>query len=46
MLPIMPAHEYWLPQISPNGAARLVTKAIIANRNIIAIIAIIFPLFF
>ena len=39
MLPIMPAQEYWLPQIRPKGAARLVTKEIIAKRNIIVIMA-------
>ena len=46
MLPIIPAHEYWYPQILPNGAAMLVTKATIANRKNIVTIATTFVFFF
>ena len=47
MLPIMPSMELpanLYPQIVPMGAARLVTKEIIAKRKNIAIIAIKCPL--
>lgn len=44
MLPSMPDHVYWVFRIVPIGAARLVTKEIMAKRKNIAMIAISLPL--
>ena len=49
MFPIIPrvfAPAYWFFQIVPNGAARLVTKEIIAKRKNIVIIAMRLPFCF